>query len=116
MELFEELKKLGVDVDDALKRLSGKEDLYKRLLGLYVKTIEEQYVSPDFSAADYQQEIAKAHSIKGTSGNISVTPMYQAYSKIVELLRADDPEGARTVLQDILPLQNEIVACIRKYQ
>lgn len=115
MELFEELKKLGVDVDDALRRLKGKEDLYQRLLGLYVKTMDEQYVSPDFDANDYSQEIAKAHNIKGTSGNISVTPIYEAYTKIVELLRAGEPEGARKILKDILPLQNEIVECIRKY-
>ena len=40
MNLLDELRTLGVDVDDGLKRLMGNEKLYKRLLGSFVKMIE----------------------------------------------------------------------------
>ncbi len=116
MELLEELKTLGVDVDGALDRLKGKEELYIRLLGIFVKTMEEQYVSPDFDGNDYRTTIEKAHNIKGTSGNMSITPIYDAYTRIVDLLRKERPEEARMILRDILPRQNEIVACIKKHQ
>ena len=34
MNLLDELRTLGVDVDDGLKRLMGNEKLYKRLLAV----------------------------------------------------------------------------------
>ncbi len=116
MGLLEELKELGVDVDGALERLKGKEDLYIRLLGIFVKTMEEQYVSPDFDGTDYRAVAEKAHNIKGTSGNMSITPIYDAYTRIVDLLRKERPEEARMILRDVLPVQNEIIACIKKHQ
>ena len=40
MELFEELRALGVDIDDGMKRLMNNEGLYKRMLGLFVNAEE----------------------------------------------------------------------------
>lgn len=115
MTLFEELKALGVDIDDGLKRLGGNENLYKRLLGSFVKAIDTHSVSPDFDMNDYSQEIEKAHAIKGTAGNLSITPVYKAYTEIVNLLRAGEPEKAKPILEEVLPVQKEIIQCIEKY-
>ena len=35
MSMLEELKELGVDVDGGIKRLSGKESLYERMIFRY---------------------------------------------------------------------------------
>ena len=48
MDLFQELKTLGVDIDEALVRLGNNENLYKRLLGTFTKTIKSYYINPDF--------------------------------------------------------------------
>ena len=53
MELFEELRALGVDIDDGLKRVMGNEKLYKRLLGSFVKMIDTNTIRPDFDTYDY---------------------------------------------------------------
>ena len=115
MELFDELRALGVDIDDGLKRLMGKEDLYKRMLGLFVKTLRNQYVPVDFDTEDCQEMIEKAHAIKGTAGNLSITPLYEAYNEILTLMRTGRAEEARPILERIIPVQNEIIACIEKH-
>lgn len=115
MSLFEDLRALNVDVDGGLKRINGNEKLYTRLLGTFTKSINTYYVSPDFDGNNYNEEIEKAHAIKGVSGNLSITPIYEAYTKIVDLLRAGKPEEARPILEQVLPVQAEIVACIEKY-
>ena len=112
MNLLDELRTLGVDVDDGLKRLLGKEKLYKRLLGSFVKMIGTQAVDPDFDESDYKEAIEKAHSIKGTAGNLSLTPIYESYSEILNLLRTDKPAEAKAVLAKVLPVQQEIISCI----
>nr|WP_289766279.1 Hpt domain-containing protein [uncultured Acetatifactor sp.] len=112
MNLLEELRALGVDVDDGLKRLMGNEKLYRRLLGSFVKMIGTQAVDPDFDENDYTEALEKAHSIKGTAGNLSLTPIYESYSEILNLLRSGKPAEAKAVLAKILPIQQEIISCI----
>ncbi len=103
MDLFDELKALDVDVDAGLQRLNGNKNLYTRLLGSFVKTINEYYETTD-----------RAHAIKGASGNLSITPIYEAYTQIVDLLRKDQPEQARELLKNIIPIQDKIIECINK--
>lgn len=113
MSLFEELKELGVNVDEGLQRINGNEKLFTRLLGTFVKSTEANALSPDFDASDCTEAIEKTHAIKGTSGNLSITPMYEAYTKIVDLLRTGKPEEARQELIQILPVQEQILQCIK---
>ena len=115
MGLFEDLKDLGVDVDGGLQRINGNEKLYTRLLGTFVKAIKGQAVSPDFDSNDYEDVKEKAHALKGTSGNLSITPVYEAYTEIMNLLRAGRPDEAKQLIAKIIPVQEQIVSCIEKY-
>ncbi len=115
MDVLEELKTLGVNVEEGLKRLNNNEKLYRRLLGSFVKAISVNYVGVDFDSADCQSAIEKTHTIKGTAGNLSITPIYEAYSQIVDLLRTGKPEEAREELEKILPVQESIIQCIEKH-
>lgn len=116
MNLFEELKGLGVDVEEGLKRLNGNEAFYKKMLGSVQSMMEKAPVDPEFDANDYQAVIESAHAIKGATGNLSLTPLYKAYTDIVDLLRQDKPEEARKILVDILPVQAQIIDVINKYK
>lgn len=115
MGLFEDLKALGVDVDGGLKRLGNNQGLYKRLLNTFVKSMKGQMVQPDFDTTNYEDVKEKAHAIKGTSGNLSITPVFEAYSEIMDLLRAGKPEEAKAILEKVIPVQEEIIRCIEKY-
>lgn len=115
MSLLEELKSLGVDVDGGISRLNGNQSLYERMMYKFLDMMKKSVVQPDFSNDDYTEVIEVAHAIKGAAGNLSVTPVYDAYSKIVDLLRTQKPEEARQVLEEVLPVQTEILDCIEKY-
>lgn len=115
MSLFDELKELGVDVDGGLKRINGNEKLYTRLLGTFVKTIKGQAVQADFDLSELDGVKEKAHAIKGTAGNMSITPVYDAYTEIMNLLRADQIDEAREQIRKILPVQEAIAACVEKH-
>ncbi len=115
MSLFEELKDLGVDIEEGLERLGGNQSLYERLLGSFVKTVDTHKVDTDFDSNDYADIIEKTHAIKGTSGNLSITPLYKSYTEIVDLLRAGKPEQAKEELGKILPVQEKIIECIKNH-
>lgn len=112
MDLLDELKDLGADVDEALKLLSGNASLYEKLLGTFVNLVRELDIRPDFDSNDYAEVLENAHKLKGAAGNLALTPLYQAYSEIVRLLRENKPEEAKEVLTDILPSQERIIHCI----
>lgn len=113
MALLEELKTLGVNVQEGLDRLGGNEALYTKLLGSFIKSMETHSVRPDFDENDYDEIIEKTHAIKGTSGNLSLTPIYEAYTEIVALLRMGEPAQAKERLEKILPVQEQILQCIK---
>lgn len=115
MNLLEELKILGVDVDEAMERFMGNTSLYERMLKKFPDIIISAAIQPDFDCEDYADIIEKAHAVKGTTGNLSITPLYKAYTEIVSLLRAQQPEQAKVVLVNILPVQMDIIRCIEKH-
>lgn len=115
MDLFDELKDLGVDVEEALKLLNGNASLYERLLGTFVNLVKEVDILPYFESGDYSEALDKTHRLKGTAGNLALTPLYKAYSEIVSLLRENKPEQAKEVLTDILPFQERIIHCIESH-
>ena len=115
MSLFEELKDLGVNVDEAVERFMGNEGLYEKMLKKFPDMINKASVEPDFDCSDCTEIIEKTHAIKGAAGNLSLTPLYEAYTKIVDLLRGNQPEQAKTIIKEIQPVQAQIMACIEKY-
>lgn len=115
MDMLEELKTMGVDVEEAVERFVGNAALYEKMLRTFPKMIRNSEVDPDFDGNDYTDIIEKTHAIKGTSGNLSLTPIYKAYTDIVDLLRGGKPEEARQVLKDVLPVQEKILECIERH-
>lgn len=115
MSLFEELKSLGVDIDGGLRRIMGNEKLYTKLLGRFVEMANSNVIPPDFDASDCTEAIEKAHAIKGTAGNLSITPLYEAYNEILTLLRTGRPEEARALLEKTVPIQKKILECIESH-
>lgn len=116
MGKIDELKSLGVNVEEALDRFMGNGALYEKMLGKLTAAVRDVQVLPCFEAGDNEAALENAHALKGVTGNLSVTPLYKGYTDIVDELRAGNPDKARKILDDILPVQEKIIACIEKYQ
>lgn len=115
MSMLEELKGLGVNVEEGLKRLGGNEPFYERMLGKFTEMIKDSSIQPDFDSTDYAEMIEKAHALKGAAGNLSISPLYEAYTEIVDLLRGGQPEQAKEVLVKTIPVQEKIIDCIEQH-
>lgn len=112
MNFLEELKGLGADVDDALNRFMNNEGLYKRMLAKLPLNIEKLEVLSFIESGDTKTALENAHTLKGVMGNLSLTPLYKAYTDIVASFRADKPEEAKAILLEAMPVQEKIIACI----
>ncbi|MCH5193432.1 MAG: hypothetical protein J1F11_05675 [Oscillospiraceae bacterium] len=114
MSLIDDLKALGANTDEALGRFMGNASLYERMLGKLPPAVESNQVMPCFESGDNQGALEKAHTLKGVTGNLSLTPLYKAYSDAVTLLRDNKPDEAKEIIEKILPVQDEFIACIEK--
>jgi len=115
MDFLDELKGLGVDIDKALKSLAGKTSLYEKLVKKFPGMVKDYYVSPDFSDDEINDAIEKTHALKGVAGNLAITPLYNAYSDIVQFLREGKPEQAREALKNLASVKENIVNCIESH-
>jgi len=115
MNLIQELKGLGVNTDEGVQRMGGNSSLYERMLVKLKDMIKASPVQMDFDCNDYSDITEAAHAIKGASGNLAVTPIYEFYSEFVKLLREQQPEQAKKILEEALPVQNAIIDCIERH-
>jgi len=115
MNLLEELKNIGVDVEEGLNRMMGNEALYQKMLVSLAKMLQDFFDNHAALRNDIPALTEEVHKIKGASGNLSVTPLYDTYSEILKSLRDDNPEQAKAIFEKSLPIQNQFLACINKY-
>lgn len=113
----EELEKLGVDVDEGLDRVMGDESLYEMMLGMFLEAVDESSIElGEFDGADLDGLIRKVHALKGTTGNLSLTPLFEGYVEILGFLRGGQPKEAKAAMVKLIPVQEKIVECIKQNQ
>lgn len=115
MSLMEELSALGVDTDDALSRFMGNSDLYERMLKKFPKVVEDSPVLTYVQSEDYETAASNAHALKGVTGNLSLSPLYTKYSKLVDMFRESKFEQANALLSETLEIQQKFLEVIEKY-
>ena len=117
MSLIESLKNLGVNADEGLERVMGDTSLYEMMLGMFVDAVRDNPVSlEDFSGANLDDLIKRIHTLKGVTGNLALTPLFTGYNESLILLRAGQADKAKAEFEKILPIQAEIVNCIKSSQ
>lgn len=115
MGMIEELKALGVNADEGIDKFGGDSELYVELMEDVVMEIEAHEVLNCFETGDLDTALANAHCLKGALGNMCITPLYEAYEKIVTLIRQEKPEEAKQVTLEMVPVQDQILETIKKY-
>lgn len=115
MSMIDDLKELGVNTEEALNRFMKNSALYERMLGKLPKAVENTEVMQYLESEDLSNALANAHTLKGVTGNLSITPLYTAYSDICTFLRDGDGTSAKKILERTIPLQNKIIETIKRY-
>ncbi|WP_302779980.1 Hpt domain-containing protein [Intestinimonas butyriciproducens] len=107
----EQLTAAGVDVHGALERFMGNEALLERMLQRFTGDANyAQLLAAD--KRDTEEALRAAHTLKGMTGNLSMTALCPLFTRQVELLRAGDPDGAYAMLPEITLAYERIVGAI----
>ena len=113
MSMLTELEALGVNTEEALRRFMNNSALYVRMLGKYPAAAENSAVAEKFAAKDYEAALTETHTLKGVSGNLSLTPLFKDYSEIVTLLREGKNDDAEALYEKTAVTEKQIIDCIK---
>ncbi|MEG1869477.1 MAG: Hpt domain-containing protein [Oscillospiraceae bacterium] len=88
--MLEKLKDYGADVDGAMGRFLDDIPLYKTCFLAFLN--DEAFINLGIAliAKDYKNAFEYAHTLKGITGNMGLTPLYQLICSIVEALRSNE--------------------------
>ena len=96
----------GIDTQDGLSHLGGNARLYHELLAKFLHTHEHFIAEFKMKLSKGSGEEAKrfVHTLKGTSGNLGMTTLYEACKKAEEQLHGT----AEEIISRLHPLESEI--------
>ncbi|MGN0363997.1 MAG: Hpt domain-containing protein [Bilifractor sp.] len=86
-ELIEKLKNWGADTENAVNRVMQDEAFYQSLVVRFAASPEFELLENALKDGNGREAFRLAHSIKGASANLSLTPLYSAVSDLTEDLR-----------------------------
>lgn len=102
MLTIEKLQELGVNTQEGLNRCLNNEQFYFRLIQQVMSDDSVEKLKAALEANDLDTAFSIAHNLKGSLGNLSLTPIYEPIAKMTELLRT------RTEM-DYTPLINTVM-------
>lgn len=85
---IDDLKNFGADTTDGLRRCMNNESFYFRLVKMIPGDPNFQKLYDAVACGDLGEAFDAAHALKGSTGNLSLTPIFAPLSEITELLRA----------------------------
>ena len=113
MALLEALKKAGVDTEGSVARFVGNVQMYEKFLNKFPADDTFLKIKPAFDAGNWEEALNTTHTLKGLSGNLGMTRLYNACSSTVVLLRAKQNGEAKASYGEIESAYNEILSVIQ---
>ena len=80
----------GNDYDGALNRTAGDEELFLSLLDMFLNDKSWSELNAAMANGDAKAAFAAAHSLKGSSGMLGMTRLFDAVHPLTEALRGGD--------------------------
>lgn len=103
MELLKRLENWGCDIEGAMDRFLGDEELYIECLHVACEEPSFEKLGENLAAGNVKEAFEAAHCLKGVLANLGLEPMLAITVQLVEPLRAGKSEN-------LLPYYKELLA------
>ena len=87
MITIEKLNEYGADTKDGLARCLGMEEFYLKLVNTMLGDENFDKLEAAIEAGDVKKSFEAAHALKGTLGNLSITPLLDPVVEMTERFR-----------------------------
>ncbi|MDL2219210.1 Hpt domain-containing protein [Ruminococcaceae bacterium OttesenSCG-928-O06] len=83
-----------LDLESALARVRGNKTIYRKMLGMLQGSGEFAAFEEKIAAEDWAAAGEVAHGIKGMTGNLGLTKLFETSAELMNQLRAGPPSAA----------------------
>ncbi len=109
MLTIEKLKELGANTDEGLTRCMNNEQFYFRLIGKAMSDNSFEKLKTAVETGDLDTAFELAHALKGVTGNLALTQLYNPISEMTELLRDRTQTDYSAYLDTIIDRKEALV-------
>jgi len=108
------LEEYGCDTNTALERFLGKEDLYIKFVRKFLDDKSFEQLSEAVSKNDSEYALKSVHTLKGVSGNLGFSALYDVASDMVTKFRAGQNNEAMAEFASLENIYTEIYGIIEQ--
>jgi len=105
---IEMLTTYGANTKEGLQRCLNDESFYLRMVKMIPGDAHFQSLYDALEAGDLAAAFSAAHALKGSTGNLALTPIFAPVSEITELLRARTKMDYTPLIEAIRDGQNRL--------
>ena len=88
MLTIDSLNALGADTAEGVARCVNNEEFYLKMVGMVLQDAGFDQLKDAIEEGDLDTAFERAHALKGVTGNVSLTPLYEPIREMTEQLRA----------------------------
>ncbi len=105
---IDDLIAFGANTTEGLKRCLNKEDFYLRMVKKVPDDANFQKLYDALAVGDLTAAFDAAHAIKGATGNLALSPIFDPVAELTELLRARTQTDYSTLIEAIRKGRDEL--------
>lgn len=115
-EFRNELRSIGIELDQALDRCMDCEELYQTLLEMFLEDENFEELQQAVTAGNVERAFQCAHTLKGVTGNIGFEPLFSQIVPLVEIFRKGNfPADIQQNMEELTRRYNEVCSVLRKH-
>lgn len=101
---LEDLNAYGANTREGLNRCLNNEPFYLNMVGMALEDKNFDALKTAMDARDVRAVYAAVHALKGVTGNVALTPIYEPACALTELLRGKDAmaDGCDALVEQIM--------------
>ncbi len=107
------LKSAGIDYESGNIRFNGEDAVYQKFLRMFPDDPSYYKTVKAISEGDLENAFNNAHTLKGASGNLSLSNLYDTTSLLVEELRTQKTDNLDDLLAKVTESYEKTVKAIR---
>lgn len=108
------LKNAGIDYDSGYERFSGLDAVYQKFLRMFPEDSSYRETVEAIKNNNIEKAFSSAHTLKGTSGNLSLSELYRTASLLVEDLRNKKTDNLTELLDNVTKAYEKVVKAIKE--
>ncbi|MDO4804428.1 MAG: Hpt domain-containing protein [Lachnospiraceae bacterium] len=102
MLTIDALSRFGANTKEGMGRCANKDVLYLRLVNMVLDDTRFDRLAAAIESNDKKAAFENAHALKGSLGNLSLTPLYTPIAEMTEMLRNGEDADYAHLLEEIL--------------